>query len=76
MDEMNRIIRCKYCNKPEYYGEFRWLNSHMFCRDCYKAEYEAIYMEHYGWTDLDGKRPTEDDFQKQIQEWDKEDRVK
>lgn len=23
-DEMKRIVICKYCGKPEYYGEMRW----------------------------------------------------
>ena len=69
MDEiMNRIVRCKYCNKPEYYGKFIWLNSHMLCRDCYKAMYEKIYNTRYEWHDLDGKRPTEEDLQMQIAE--------
>lgn len=62
---MNRITICKYCGKPEYYGEYRWLNSHMFCRSCYKAKYEAIYMRHYRWDDLDGKRPTMKEYEEQ-----------
>lgn len=61
-DPMKVAIRCKYCGKPEYYGEFRWISGHMLCRDCYKADYEDRYKTHYSWDDLDGKRPTEDEL--------------
>ena len=57
-DEMKRICICKYCNKPEYYGEFRWLSGKMCCRDCYKHEWEDQTHKKYTWDDLDGKRPT------------------
>ena len=23
-DEMNEIVICRHCGKPEYYGELRW----------------------------------------------------
>ena len=41
--EMNEIYICKYCGKPEYWGEFIWLSAKMMCRDCYKAEFEKLY---------------------------------
>lgn len=54
MDEMNRIVLCKHCRKPEYYGEFRWLSGWTGCRDCYKEEYRTQTGEIYEWNDLDG----------------------
>lgn len=56
-DDMKRVIKCKHCGKPEYYGEFRWMDGKMLCRDCYKAEYEKKYGHPYKWRDLDGERP-------------------
>ena len=41
-----------------------WVLSVM-CRDCYKAEYEHSTGEVYTWTDLDGKRPTTDEYNRQ-----------
>lgn len=57
MSDMTSVIKCKYCNQPEYYGEFRWLHGKMLCRDCYKVEYEKEYKKPYIWHDLDGKKP-------------------
>lgn len=62
-DEMRRVIRCKYCGKAEYYGEFRWISGHMLCRDCYKADYEDRYHKPYVWDDLDGERPSEEEIE-------------
>lgn len=61
-DEMNRVVRCKCCGKPEYWGEFRWSSGGMMCRDCYKADFEKRNKVKYVWHDLDGKRPTEDEL--------------
>lgn len=58
MDEMNRIVICKHCEKPEYYGEMRWLNGKCGCRSCYKAFWQDENHKLYKWSDLDGKRPT------------------
>lgn len=63
-EEMNRIVLCKYCRKPEYYGEMRWMRGLCLCRDCYKRNYEGRYGE-YVWDDLDGRRPTMEEYQKQ-----------
>lgn len=65
-DEMGVVIRCKYCGKPEYYGEFRWLSGKMCCRNCYRAEWEAENKEVYRWDDLDGPRPTEDEIMEEM----------
>ena len=58
---MKRVIRCKYCGKPEYYGDFRWLSGKMLCRNCYRADYEEKNHQPYIWDDLDGERPSEDE---------------
>lgn len=65
MDEMKRIVICKYCNKPEYYGRMMWLSGRCTCRDCYKADYERENKRRYTWDDLDGKRPTMEEYEKQ-----------
>lgn len=65
MDEMKRIVICKYCGKPEYYGEMRWLSGKCTCRDCYKADYEDKTGKLYKWDDLDGKRPTMEEYKEQ-----------
>ena len=54
---MKRAIRCKYCGKPEFYGDFHWLDGRMYCRSCYKAEWERQNKALYTWDDLDGERP-------------------
>lgn len=64
-NEMKEIIICKHCGKPEYYGEMRWLNGFCGCRDCYKERYHEVYGEHYKWSDLDGKKPTIEDYNEQ-----------
>ncbi|MCI9020779.1 MAG: hypothetical protein HFH32_08585 [Eubacterium sp.] len=62
MDEMKRIVICKHCGKPEYYGEMRWLSGIYSCRNCYKGQYERENHEIYHWKDLDGKRPTLEEY--------------
>lgn len=56
-DEMKRAIYCKYCGRPEYYGEFRWIDGKMMCRRCYRAEWEGQNHIPYKWDDLDGDFP-------------------
>lgn len=53
MDEMNRIVLCRHCGKPEYYGEMRWLSGRCSCRRCYKAQWEDENHKLYAWDDLD-----------------------
>lgn len=66
MDEMNKIVICKHCNKPEYFGEMRWKDGKCMCRCCYKILWESENYELYHWTDLDGKVPTMKEYKEQI----------
>lgn len=68
MDEMKRIVICKHCGKPEYYGKMRWLNGRCECRNCYKAHWQETNHELYTWHDLDGKRPTMEEYEEQQNE--------
>ena len=61
----DEIVICKECKKPEYWGEMRWLSGRCVCRDCYKANYEQETKEPYTWDDLDGKRPTMNEYREQ-----------
>ena len=65
MLNMNEIVICKYCGKPEYYGEMRWLSGKCCCRNCYKADYEDKTEKVYEWDDLNGPRPTMEDYLEQ-----------
>ena len=65
MDEMKRIHICKSCKRPEYWGEFRWLSGSMICRNCYRAIWERENKKIYKWDDLDGRRPTMEEYKKQ-----------
>lgn len=65
MDEMRRIIICKHCGKPEYYGEMRWLSGRYSCRNCYKSQWQDENHKLYSWNDLDGKRPTMEEYERQ-----------
>lgn len=62
---MHKIVLCKYCGKPEYYGKMKWLNGITECRSCYKADYEESHRKIYFWDDLDGPRPTMDEYNAQ-----------
>ena len=64
----DRIVICKECKKPEYWGEMRWLSGRCVCRDCYKANYEQETKEPYTWDDLDGPRPTVEEYNTQERE--------
>ncbi len=63
MDE--EIILCKECSRPEYWGEMRWLSGRCICRDCYKKQYEKETDKRYTWSDLDGKRPSVEEYNQQ-----------
>ena len=65
MGEDNKIVICKHCEKPEYWGEMRWLNGVCGCRSCYKSRWEDMNHQLYKWDDLDGKRPTMEEYQEQ-----------
>ena len=62
---MDKIIICKHCGKPEYYGEMRWLNGRCSCRNCYKNQWQDENHKLYSWNDLDGKRPTMEEYKRQ-----------
>lgn len=59
------LVICRRCKKPEYWGEMRWLSGFCVCRDCYKAQWESENHKPYTWDDLDGKRPTMEEFEKE-----------
>lgn len=65
MDDSEKIIICRHCGKPEYWGEMRWLSGWCCCRSCYKAKYQDERHEPYKWNDLDGERPGMEDYIKQ-----------
>lgn len=64
----NEIVICKGCKKPEYLWKMRWISNpciYRVCRWCYKANYEQETKKPYAWDDLDGKRPTIDEYREQ-----------
>lgn len=64
-DGNQKIVICKHCNKPEYWGQMRWLSGICSCRDCYKRQWERENHKMYVWNDLDGNRPTRQDYENQ-----------
>lgn len=70
MSDMNEIVVCKHCSHPEYYGEMRWLDGFCCCRSCYKKLYELKYKARYKWDDLDGKRPSIEEYNNQLKRGD------
>lgn len=68
MNEMQEIVICKHCGRPEYYGEMRWLNGKSYCRECYRANYEDRTRKLYKWDDLGGIVPTMKEYEKQEKE--------
>ena len=61
----NEIVICKDCKKPEYWGDMRWLSGRCVCRNCYKADWESSNKKVYTWDDLDGERPTMEQYKEQ-----------
>lgn len=66
--QSGKISICSICGRPEYFSEFRWLNGMQLCRDCYKEYYESVRGCQYIWNDLDGDRPTLDQYMSQKRE--------
>lgn len=64
----NGIVICKSCQRPEYWSEMRWLNGRCECRDCYRSDWERMRREPYKWDDLDGPRPTMQEYNEQEEE--------
>jgi len=62
MDEMKRIVLCRLCGRPEYYGDMRWLSGRCMCRACYRADYYDRTGKPYSWDDLDGHAPTMEEY--------------
>ena len=65
MPDEDRIMQCKRCGEYEYWGEMRWLCGKCLCRNCYRQAYEKMYQIRYRGRDLDGPRPTADDYRRQ-----------
>ena len=59
---MDKIVICKQCNQPEYWGEMRWLSGKCTCRNCYRANWQDENKALYEWDDLDGPRPTVEEY--------------
>lgn len=59
------IVICKHCGKPEYWGAMRWLSGWCACRNCYRSLWEDQNHKKYTWDDLDGPRPTMEEYQEQ-----------
>lgn len=34
MDEMDEIVTCPQCSRPEYFGDIHWNNGRQYCRVC------------------------------------------
>lgn len=64
----DKIVICKRCEKPEYWGEMRWLSGECTCRNCYREKWEKETGKVYMWDDLDGPRPTEEEYNIQEKE--------
>ena len=60
-----KIVICKHCGKPEYWGAMRWLSGWCACRNCYRGLWEDQNHKKYTWDDLDGPRPTMKEYQEQ-----------
>lgn len=67
MRELNDIVLCG-CGRPEYRGDMRWISGKQYCRNCYKEKWEAERSMPYTWHDLDGIRPTMEEYNRQIEE--------
>lgn len=59
------IVICKHCGKSEYCGAMRWLSGRCACRNCYRSFWEDQNHERYIWDDLDGPRPTMEEYKEQ-----------
>ena len=63
---MERIVICKSCGRPEYWGKMRWWDGVCMCRDCYRDLWEKRnHGVPYRWDDLDGERPTKEEYEAQ-----------
>lgn len=65
MIESDEIVICKYCRQPEFWDCMRWLSGKCLCRNCYREEWEAQNFKPYAWNDLEGRRPTIEEYNRQ-----------
>lgn len=65
MDENKRIVICRRCKKPGILGRNEMAFRFCVSRGCYKAQWESENHKPYTWDDLDGKRPTMEEFEKE-----------
>lgn len=59
------ITLCVGCGQPEYYGALRWICGRVLCRSCYKTAWEEYMERPYPADDLDGNRPTMEQYERQ-----------
>lgn len=64
----DRIVICKSCGKPEWPRQMRWLSGECTCRNCYRNSYERKFLKVYTGDDLDGPRPTVEEYNIQERE--------
>ena len=64
-ERKEEIVICKECKKPEYWGKMRWLEGRCLCRRCYRARWGHLNQREYKWDDLDGPRPTLEEYKEQ-----------
>ena len=59
------IVLCKLCSKPDYAAELRSVFGGPVCRDCYRNIFEDLVRDFYRGNDLDGPRPTMEEYEAQ-----------
>lgn len=64
----DRIVICKSCGKTEWSGQMRGFSGQCICRNCYRSSYERKFLKVYTWDDLDGPRPTVEEYNIQERE--------
>jgi hypothetical protein len=63
--EEQEIVLCSLCSKPEYAAEQRRILGGLVCRTCYRNIFEDIVEDSYRVHDLDGLRPTMEEYEAQ-----------
>lgn len=67
-----QIVICNSCKKAEYWEKMRWSSGRCLCRNCYRSIWEQENKKSYSWNDLEGKRPTIEEYKKQEEDRRKE----
>lgn len=65
MNEEQEIVLCRLCKKPEYAAELRRLSGGPVCRTCFRNIFEDMVQDYYHKNDLDGPRPTMEEYEAQ-----------